>query len=80
MFFPQCWDSTPKCVGHPDRSYRLGTMENCMQLHINLGSMRLGILDMLFQFYVFFKIVYNALLSNSLHEAMEQSWVYKHGT
>ena len=50
VFFPQCRDSTPKCVGHPDRSHRLGAMENCMQLHINLRSVRLGILDMLFQF------------------------------
>ena len=41
-------------------------MENCMQLHINLGSMRLGILDMLFQIYVFFKIMYNALLSHAV--------------
>ena len=41
-----------------------------MQLHINLGSMRLGILDMLFQIYVFFyKTMSNALLSNFLHEA-----------
>ena len=44
-------------------------MENCMQLHINLRSVRLGILDMLFQFYVFFKIMYTALLSHALHEA-----------
>ena len=40
-----------------------------MQLHIHLRSVRLGILDMLFQFYVFFKIMYNALLSNARHEA-----------
>ena len=32
-------------------------MENCMQLHIHLRSVRLGTLDMLFQFYVFFKIM-----------------------
>ena len=57
MFFPQCRNSTPKCGGHPDCSHRLGAMENCMQLHIHLRSVRLGILDMLFQFYVFFKIM-----------------------
>jgi hypothetical protein len=44
-------------------------MENCMQLHIHLGSMRRPFLDMQFQFYVFFKIMYNALLSHALHEA-----------